>query len=430
MPQLEYLDGVPLSPLFSRQVQRSVSMLSASPSQRMYQSPGIPRSNSSVSHCASPRGVRRSPSIAMDSKLGLIKRISKLEQSEGPPLPPKSWRERKQRPLSVQFDLSPQDESSSRSRADSVMALSRSESVIVTSSRPRANTAMPGGICKPRGILTNHNGTVKQSRRLSLVDAVKTLEKQPWDQCTYAEPSLTPLIPPTPVLPPRPANTSARQSSVVIDFTIELTDKPTGVPNNGRNNVCTVIVNSKCSSVNGYLVDNRQHKERHQDSVPSPAIIPNSEFAVDTLNDEQDHYYADDSNDTSYEPDADFYHDNYHDNHIYSETSDNINISNEYLEPTFYQSDYHNSYHSSGNSYETLENRSNNSDLISASDICGTSDDGHPSDNYCVVYSRQSGINVYRKNSHGQTALDIVNKFTPTRAASDIKQMLRGKYFT
>ena len=39
----------------------------------------------------------------------------------------------------------------------------------------------------------------------------------------------------------------------------------------------------------------------------------------------------------------------------------------------------------------------------------------------------QSGIDVYKKNSHEQTALDIVNKFTPTRAAQDIKQLLRGE---
>ncbi|XP_071483151.1 uncharacterized protein [Diadema antillarum] len=36
-----------------------------------------------------------------------------------------------------------------------------------------------------------------------------------------------------------------------------------------------------------------------------------------------------------------------------------------------------------------------------------------------------SGIDVLKKNSHSQTALDIVNKFTPTRAAQDIKQILR-----
>ncbi|XP_071965934.1 uncharacterized protein [Antedon mediterranea] len=35
------------------------------------------------------------------------------------------------------------------------------------------------------------------------------------------------------------------------------------------------------------------------------------------------------------------------------------------------------------------------------------------------------GINVRQKNSHGQTALDIVNKFTSTKAAQDVKQMLR-----
>ena len=38
----------------------------------------------------------------------------------------------------------------------------------------------------------------------------------------------------------------------------------------------------------------------------------------------------------------------------------------------------------------------------------------------------QSGIDVHKKNSHGQTALDIVNKFTPSRAAQEVKQLLRG----
>ncbi|XP_033117767.1 uncharacterized protein LOC117117549 isoform X2 [Anneissia japonica] len=35
------------------------------------------------------------------------------------------------------------------------------------------------------------------------------------------------------------------------------------------------------------------------------------------------------------------------------------------------------------------------------------------------------GVNVHLKNSHGQTALDIVNKFTSTKAAQEIKHMLR-----
>ena len=38
----------------------------------------------------------------------------------------------------------------------------------------------------------------------------------------------------------------------------------------------------------------------------------------------------------------------------------------------------------------------------------------------------QSGIDVNRLNSYEQTALEVVNKFTASRGAREIKQMLRG----
>jgi len=42
----------------------------------------------------------------------------------------------------------------------------------------------------------------------------------------------------------------------------------------------------------------------------------------------------------------------------------------------------------------------------------------------CVLV--QSGIDVNRLNSYEQTALEVVNKFTASRGAREIKQMLRG----
>jgi len=38
----------------------------------------------------------------------------------------------------------------------------------------------------------------------------------------------------------------------------------------------------------------------------------------------------------------------------------------------------------------------------------------------------QSGVDVNRLNSYEQTALEVVNKFTASRGAREIKQMLRG----
>jgi len=45
----------------------------------------------------------------------------------------------------------------------------------------------------------------------------------------------------------------------------------------------------------------------------------------------------------------------------------------------------------------------------------------------CVLL--QSGIDVNRLNSYEQTALEVVNKFTASRGAREIKQMLRGTNF-
>lgn len=39
----------------------------------------------------------------------------------------------------------------------------------------------------------------------------------------------------------------------------------------------------------------------------------------------------------------------------------------------------------------------------------------------------QCGIDVNKPNSYDQTALDIVNKFTTTRAAKELKHVLKGK---
>jgi len=44
----------------------------------------------------------------------------------------------------------------------------------------------------------------------------------------------------------------------------------------------------------------------------------------------------------------------------------------------------------------------------------------------CVCVLVQSGIDVNRINSYEQTALEVVNKFTASRGAREIKQMLRG----
>jgi len=45
---------------------------------------------------------------------------------------------------------------------------------------------------------------------------------------------------------------------------------------------------------------------------------------------------------------------------------------------------------------------------------------------WCVCVLAQSGVDVNRVNSYEQTALEVVNKFTASRGAREIKQMLRG----
>ena len=42
----------------------------------------------------------------------------------------------------------------------------------------------------------------------------------------------------------------------------------------------------------------------------------------------------------------------------------------------------------------------------------------------------QCGVDVNKPNSYDQTALDIVNKFTTSRAARELKQLLKGKSST
>jgi len=39
----------------------------------------------------------------------------------------------------------------------------------------------------------------------------------------------------------------------------------------------------------------------------------------------------------------------------------------------------------------------------------------------------QCGIDVNKVNSYDQSALDIVNKFTTSRASKEIKQLLKGR---
>lgn len=46
----------------------------------------------------------------------------------------------------------------------------------------------------------------------------------------------------------------------------------------------------------------------------------------------------------------------------------------------------------------------------------------------CVCVYVQAGINVNVRNTYNQTALDIVNQFTPSTASREIKQLLRGWY--
>ena len=48
---------------------------------------------------------------------------------------------------------------------------------------------------------------------------------------------------------------------------------------------------------------------------------------------------------------------------------------------------------------------------------------------WCVFFfvDLQCGIDVNRPNSYDQTALDIVNKFTTSRAARELKQLLKGQ---
>nr|KAG5713414.1 hypothetical protein BaRGS_024962 [Batillaria attramentaria] len=46
-----------------------------------------------------------------------------------------------------------------------------------------------------------------------------------------------------------------------------------------------------------------------------------------------------------------------------------------------------------------------------------------PLDAFSPLYC---GIDVNKPNSYDQTALDIVNKFTTTRAARELKQLLKG----
>lgn len=45
-----------------------------------------------------------------------------------------------------------------------------------------------------------------------------------------------------------------------------------------------------------------------------------------------------------------------------------------------------------------------------------------------VFVTFQCGIDVNKVNSYDQTALDIVNKFTTSRASKEIKQLLKGKF--
>lgn len=53
-------------------------------------------------------------------------------------------------------------------------------------------------------------------------------------------------------------------------------------------------------------------------------------------------------------------------------------------------------------------------------------------DYFCAIFVLdivfvQCGADVNRSNSYEQTALEVVNKFTASRGARDIKQMLRGE---
>ncbi len=44
-----------------------------------------------------------------------------------------------------------------------------------------------------------------------------------------------------------------------------------------------------------------------------------------------------------------------------------------------------------------------------------------------LVLCSQCGADVNRPDSYDQTALDIVNKFTTSRAAKELKQLLKGE---
>ena len=46
----------------------------------------------------------------------------------------------------------------------------------------------------------------------------------------------------------------------------------------------------------------------------------------------------------------------------------------------------------------------------------------------CVFF--QCGVDVNRPDSYDQSALDIVNKFTTSRAAKELKQLLKGTFTT
>ena len=290
---------------------------------------------------------------------------------DGPPIPPKSWRapRRTKRPLSVQFDLTPHTgRRDSSGLGEDVESKPSGLDIGPVSCQSKVNP--------PKGILTNKNSNstvTSESRvipRFKLVDAVKEYRNQ--NKMSRSENETPPAPPPPPPLPPRSLVKRAR--SFVIGFQIEVTDR--WGRSNGSNKA-----KSKVSG--GHFAKN--------------CIITECEGCPDKCS--------------------------------VVRNSQNSPITNRHSISTTssYTSDS-NSYNTSDSQSLSLSDHSNDSDLIPVSEICQkSSENRHSSDECNVIYSRQSGINVRRKNSHGQTALDIVNKFTPTRAASDIKQMLRGK---
>ena len=48
--------------------------------------------------------------------------------------------------------------------------------------------------------------------------------------------------------------------------------------------------------------------------------------------------------------------------------------------------------------------------------------------NHVYRFSFQCGVDVNHPDSYDQSALDIVNKFTTSRAAKELKQLLKGQY--